>query len=114
MEKYEMALHAKQAESKAALYAKQVENEAALHANQMESNAAIQAEWIRSDEKQKELDAKWAAWVNQMQMEQAKKQKDTSDDFMRRIADLMQQRVQQDERYGELQQTLHVRESAAQ
>ncbi len=60
-------------------------------AKQAESDAAIWAEWIRSNEKQKELDAKWATWVNQLQVEQAKKQKDANDELMRRIANLKQQ-----------------------
>ncbi len=99
MEKCEMALHAKQAES-----------EAVLHAKQTESDATIWAEWIRSNEKQAELNTKWVAWVNQLQAEQAKKQKDVSDNFVRHIADLKQQ----DERYSELQQRLHMSESSAQ
>ncbi len=65
-------------------------NETALRAKQKESNAAIRAEWIRSDEKQKELDTKWAAWVNQLQADQAKKQKDTNDELTRCITNLKQ------------------------
>ncbi len=49
------------------------------------------------------LNAKWATWVNQMQAEQAQKQKEMNDDFTRHIAELQQQRVQQDAWYGELQ-----------
>ncbi len=74
-----------------ALRAKQAESKAMLRAKQTESDATIWAERIKSNEKQAELDAKWAAWVNQLQTEQAKKQKDVSDDFMCHIADLMQQ-----------------------
>ncbi len=97
-----------------ALRDKQVEGDAALRANQADSNAAIRAEQIKSNEQQMALDAKWATWVNQMQVEQAKKQKDVNNDFMCHIAELQQQRVQQDAWYGELQQRLHVSESAAQ
>ncbi len=100
--------------SEAALRANQAENDTALHAKQVESNAAIRVEWIKSNEKQAELDPKWAAWVNQLQAEQAKKQKDVNDDFTHHIANLKQQRAQQDEWYGELQQRLHISETSAQ
>ncbi len=73
------------------LHDKQAEGDAALHTSQVEKNAAIRAEWIKSNEQQMALDAKWATWVNQMQAEQAKKQKDMSDDFVHRIAELQQQ-----------------------
>ncbi len=52
--------------------------------------------------------------MDQLQADQAKKQKEASDDYMRRIANLNQQCMQQDEWYGELQQRLHVSESSAQ
>ncbi len=100
--------------SDVALHAKQTENEVALHAKQMESEATIHTEWIRSDEKQKDTNAKWMAWMNQLQVDQAKKQKEASDDYMRHIADLNQQHAQQDEQYGELQRRLHVSESSVQ
>ncbi len=63
----------------------------ALCTKQMESDAAIRAEWINSNEKQAELDAKWVAWVSQLQAEQAKKQKDVSDDFVHCITELKHQ-----------------------
>ncbi len=97
-----------------ALHDKQAEGDAALRASQAESHAAIRVEWLKSNEKQMELDAKWATWVNQMQADQAKKQKDVINNFVCHIAELQQQRAQQDEWYGELQQRLHVSESAAQ
>ncbi len=100
------------------LHAKQLENETTLHKKQKENKAAIQAaihtEWKQSEEKQKDGDAKWAAWVTQLQADLAKKQKEASDDHVRRIAELDQQRMQQDEQYSELQQRMHVSESSAQ
>ncbi len=90
LDKCETVLHMKQAEGDAALSANQAESDMALHAKQAESNAAIRAEQIKSNEQQAELDAKWAAWVNQLQAEQAKKQKDVNDDFACCIADLQQ------------------------
>ncbi len=114
MEKSEAALCMKQTENETALHVKQMENEATLHEKQKENEAAICAEQIRSEEKQKESDGKWAAWVNQLWADQAKKQKEASDDYMHRIADLDQQCVQQDEQYCALQQRLHVSETSAQ
>ncbi len=50
----------------------------------------------------------------QLQADQAKKQKEVNDDFTCHIAELQQQRAQQDAEYRALQQRLQVRESAAQ
>ncbi len=96
------------------LHDKQAESDVALCASQADGNATIRAERAQSTQQQTALDVKWATWVNQLQADQTKKQKDVNDDFMHRIAELQQQRAQQDARYGELQQRLHVSESAAQ
>ncbi len=48
-------------------------------------------------------DQTWTTWMQQLQ-----------DDLMRQIAELRQERADQDVRYGELQQKLHVSESVAQ
>ncbi len=81
---------------------------------QKESEATIHAEWLRSEQKQKESDAKWATWMKQLQDEQGKKQKEASDDYVWRITELDQQCVQQDERYIKLQQRLHVSKTSVQ
>ncbi len=73
------------------LHANQAESDMALRAKQAESNTVIWAERIKSNEQQAALDAKWATWVNQMQTEQARKQKEMSDNFACRIANLQQQ-----------------------
>ncbi len=91
MEKCETALCAQQVEGDAALHANQAENDMALRTKQTENNAAIRVEWIKSNEQQAALDAKWAAWVNQLQAEQVKKQKEMNDDFACCIANLQQQ-----------------------
>ncbi len=80
LEKYETTLCDKQAES-----------DAALRASQADRNAAIHAEWAQSTQQQTALDVKWATWVNQLQADQMKKQKDVNDDFMHCIAELQQQ-----------------------
>ncbi len=77
LEKYEATLRDKQAES-----------DAVLHTSQADRNAAIRVEQAQSTQQQMALDAKW---VNQLQVDQAKKQKDVNDDFMHLIAELQQQ-----------------------
>ncbi len=57
----------------------------------MERNDAVHAERAQSTQQKMVLDAKWAAWVNQLQAEQAKKQKDMNNDFVCRIAKLQQE-----------------------
>ncbi len=79
---------------------KQAENDAALRANQVAKNAAIHTEWVQSAQQKTVNDVKWAAWVQQLQADQAKKQKEVTDDFQHRIA--------------ELQQRLHVSHSPVQ
>ncbi len=65
-------------------------------------------------EKQKESDAKWAAWVKQLKDEQAKKQNEASYDYVQCIAELDQQCMQQDEWYVKMQWRLHVSQTSVQ
>ncbi len=61
-------------------------------------------------------DEEWAAWMQQLQTDQAakeKKEKEATDCLTCRIAELEQQRMEQDARYGQLQQKLHISESVA-
>ncbi len=58
-------------------------------------------------EQQKESNVKWVAFVQQLQDDQAKCQKEVDDDYVHHVAELDKQRVQQEERHAEQQWRLH-------
>ncbi len=78
--------------------------EKTLHDSQAEKTAAVHAERVQSVQQKAVTDEKWAAWVQQLQADQAKKQKEETDDLKRRIVALQQERMQQ---------KLHVSEPVA-
>ncbi len=84
-------------------------------ASEMDKRQMEYQKLIRAQKEEKAAnDEKWATWMQWLQTDQAKMQKGATDDFTRRIAELEQQRVDQDVQYGELQQKLHISESVAQ
>ncbi len=85
-----------------------------LRDKQAECNAAIHAKWVQSMQQKAMTDAKWAAWVQQLQADQAQKQKEVSNGFTAHIAELQKQRAEQDAWYGTLQQQVHISEPVAQ
>ncbi len=62
-----------------------------LRASHEKKNATIRVEQAQSTQQQMALNAKWATWVNQLQVDQVQKQKDVNDDFVCRIAELQQE-----------------------
>ncbi len=100
-------VHVNKETSDTALREQQKEHDVALREQQKEHNTALH-------EQQKESDAKWAAFVQQLQDDQAKCQKEADDDYAHHIAELDKQHVQQDERHIKAQWRLHVSQTSAQ
>ncbi len=93
-------------------------SEAALCEQQREHDMALREQQRESDtvlcDQQKESNAKWEAFVQQLQDDQAKCQKEVEDDYVHRVAELDKQRMQQNEQHIEAQQRLHVSQTSAQ
>ncbi len=76
--------------------------------NKEKSETAIHVERQRSDEQHKESDAKWMAFLQQLQDNQAKRQKEADDDYACHATEMDKQHVQHEEWHVKVQQRLHV------